>query len=42
MHLGQAYAAAGRKADAKLALGRAAAVPGFAGRKEALDTLAAL
>lgn len=42
LHLGQAYAAAGRKADAKLALGRAAATRGFAGRQEALAALAAL
>ncbi|MFY9350780.1 MAG: tetratricopeptide repeat protein, partial [Sphingobium sp.] len=42
MHLGQAYAAAGRKGEAKLALGRAARVPGFAGRDEALEALRAL
>jgi predicted Zn-dependent protease len=42
LHLGQAYAAAGRKQEAKLALGRAAAARGFAGRKDALDALAAL
>jgi len=42
LHLGQAYAAAGRKGEAKLALGRAAAVRGFAGRQDALDALAAL
>ncbi|BBF69596.1 tetratricopeptide repeat protein [Sphingomonas bisphenolicum] len=42
MHLGQAYAAAGRKGEAKLALGRAAAVRGFTGRQDALDALAAL
>ncbi|KAA9015827.1 tetratricopeptide repeat protein [Sphingobium limneticum] len=42
LHLGQAYAAAGRKGEAKLALGRAAAVRGFVGRQDALDALAAL
>ncbi|MBH2000631.1 MAG: tetratricopeptide repeat protein, partial [Sphingomonadaceae bacterium] len=42
MHLGQAYAATGRKAEAKLALGRAVAIPGFDGRQQALDALAAL
>ncbi len=41
LHLGQAYAAAGRKDDAKLALGQAAAT-NFAGRQEAVDALAAL
>ncbi|MFC3442001.1 tetratricopeptide repeat protein [Sphingobium rhizovicinum] len=42
MHLGQAYAAAGRKGEAKLALRRAVANPGFTGRQEAMDALAAL
>ena len=42
LHLGQAYAAAGRKGDAKLALGRAVAVRNFAGRQDAVDALAAL
>jgi len=42
MHLGQAYAAAGRKGEARIALGRAAAAPGFTGRQEARDALAAL
>ena len=42
MHLGQAYAAAGRKAEAKLALSRAAAARDFAGRQEARDALAGL
>lgn len=42
MHLGQAYAAAGRKGEAKLALNRAVAAPGFTGRQEALEALAAL
>ncbi|MEJ7933586.1 tetratricopeptide repeat protein [Sphingobium sp. AN558] len=42
MHLGQAYAAAGRKGEAKLALGRAVAVRGFAERQQAVDALAAL
>ncbi|MDI1295258.1 MAG: hypothetical protein PSY12_05150, partial [bacterium] len=41
-HLGQAYAAAGRTGEAKLALGRAVAVKGFAGRDEAVEALAAL
>jgi tetratricopeptide (TPR) repeat protein len=42
MHLGQAYAAAGRKGEARIALGRAAAVPGFTQKQDALDALAAL
>lgn len=42
LHLGQAYAAAGRKSDAKLALGRAVSVRNFAGRQDAVDALAAL
>ncbi|SEQ75103.1 tetratricopeptide repeat protein [Sphingobium sp. YR768] len=42
LHLGQVYAAAGRKGEAKLALARAAAVSGFPGRQEAMDALAAL
>ncbi|OAN53615.1 tetratricopeptide repeat protein [Sphingobium sp. TCM1] len=42
LHLGQAYAAAGRKSEAKLALNRAAVVSGFAGRQEVLAALAAL
>ncbi|MEC3911708.1 tetratricopeptide repeat protein [Sphingobium sp. CR2-8] len=42
LHLGQAYAAARRKGEAKLALSRAAAARGFTGRQEALDALAAL
>ncbi len=42
LHLGQAYAAAGRKGDAKLALTRAGAIAGFGGRQQALDALAAL
>jgi predicted Zn-dependent protease len=41
LHLGQAYAAAGRKAEAKLALTRAA-TPGAPERQTALDALAAL
>jgi predicted Zn-dependent protease len=41
LHLGQAYAAAGRKAEAKLALARAA-TPGGPDRQAALDALAAL
>jgi Flp pilus assembly protein TadD len=42
LHLGQAYAAAGNKAQARVALGRALAAPGFAGEQEARDTLARL
>lgn len=42
LHLGQAYAAAGNKRSARLALARAAAVRGFAGRQDALDALARL
>lgn len=42
MHLGQAYAAAGRKGEARLALSRAVAVRAFAGRQQAVDALAAL
>ena len=42
LHLGQAYAAAGRNGDAKLALGRAVAVRNYAGRQDAIDALAAL
>lgn len=42
MHLGQAYAAAGRKTEAHAALSRAAAVEGFAGRQQALDAIADL
>lgn len=42
LHLGQAYAAAGRRAEARLALGKAAAVHGFAERKAVIDALAGL
>ena len=42
MHLGQAYAAAGRKGEARLALHRAASARDFNGRQEALDALRAL
>lgn len=42
LHLGQAYAAMGRRGEAKLALARAAAVPGFADRRQAQEALAAL
>jgi predicted Zn-dependent protease len=42
MHLGQAYAAVGRKGEAYAALRRAAAVPGFVDRQQAVDALAAL
>jgi len=42
MHLGQAYAAAGRKGDARLALNRAASVRDFGNRQEALEALKAL
>ncbi len=42
MHLGQAYAANGRKGEAYAALSRAAAVKGFADRQQALDALADL
>lgn len=42
LHLGQAYAAAGRKDEARLTLARAAATPGFGERQQALDALAAL
>ncbi|MFZ2998425.1 MAG: hypothetical protein WA070_19875 [Sphingobium sp.] len=42
LHLGQAYAAAGRKGEAKLALGRAAAIQGFVGQKDAREALARL
>lgn len=42
MHLGQAYAAAGRKREAKLALNRALSVGNFAERQQAVDALAAL
>lgn len=41
LHLGQAYVAAGRKGEAKLALQRAA-TGNFAGKQEAVDALAAL
>ena len=39
---GQAYAAMGRRTEARTALARAAAVPAFAGREEAVAALAAL
>lgn len=42
MHLGQAYAAVGRKAEARTALARAASVRGYAGRDQAVEALAAL
>ena len=42
LHLGQAYAAAGRKDEARAALRRAIAVRGFAERQQAVDALAAL
>ncbi len=42
MHLGQAYAAAGRKGEARLALNRAASVRDFGNRQEALEALKAL
>ena len=42
LHLGQAYAAMGRRGEAKLALARAAAVPGFAEQRQAREALAAL
>lgn len=42
LHLGQAYAAAGRTREARLALGRVAALPDFPGRQEAASALAAL
>ncbi|MEJ7927401.1 tetratricopeptide repeat protein [Sphingobium sp. AN641] len=42
LHLGQAYAAMRRRSEARTALARAAAVPAFPGRAEAVAALAAL
>lgn len=42
LHLGQAYAAMGRRGEAKAAFAKAVAVPGFAGRRQALDASAEL
>ncbi|WP_420143731.1 tetratricopeptide repeat protein [Sphingobium sp.] len=42
LHLGQAYAVAGRREEAKLALHRAAQAPNFSGHQDAADALAKL